>query len=94
MKNESVEGAGRKSNEVNELRRCVAQGLLTEDEEHKQWLKYLNSDDPALALKAFTALEYLESFICLPIWEKVRPGDAARFLSRKTKPQNLLRGPS
>ena len=29
------------------------QGLLTADEERKQWLKYLNSDDPALALKAF-----------------------------------------
>jgi len=49
------QGAGRKSNEVNELRQCVAQGLLTADEEREQWLKYLNSDDPALALKAFLA---------------------------------------
>ena len=49
------QGAGRKSNEVNELRRCVAHGLLTEDEEREQWLKFLHSDDPSLALKAFLA---------------------------------------
>ena len=49
------EGAGRKPNQVNLLRKSVALGLLSEDQERNQWRKFLNSSDEDIALKAFLA---------------------------------------
>jgi hypothetical protein len=48
-------GAGRKTNEVNFLRRSLAQGLLAEEQERERWMRFLNSPDEDLAFKAFLA---------------------------------------
>jgi hypothetical protein len=48
-------GAGRKTNEVIALRRSLAQGLLTEEQERERWMRFLNSPDEDLAFKAFLA---------------------------------------
>lgn len=48
-------GAGRKTNDVNVLRRSLAQGLLTEEQERDRWMQFLNSPDEDLAFKAFLA---------------------------------------
>lgn len=49
------EGAGRKPNKVNLLRKSIALGLLSEQQEKNQWLRFLNSDDEDIRLKAFLA---------------------------------------
>ena len=48
-------GAGRKTNEVIALRRSLAQGLLTEEQERERWMRFLNSHDEGLAFKASLA---------------------------------------
>lgn len=46
-------GAGRKPNKVNLLRKSVALGMLSEQEERNQWRRFLKSDDEDIAFKAF-----------------------------------------
>ena len=48
-------GAGRKTDEVNALRRSLAQGLLTEEQERERWMRFLDSSDQDLAFRAFLA---------------------------------------
>lgn len=49
------EGAGRKPNKVNLLRKSAALGLLSEVEEKNQWRRFLKSEDERIALQAFLA---------------------------------------
>ena len=48
-------GAGRKTNEVIALRRSLAQGLLSKEQERERWMRFLDSPDEDLAFKAFLA---------------------------------------
>jgi hypothetical protein len=48
-------GAGRKPNKINLLRKSVAFGLLSEQEEKNQWRRFIKSDDERIALQAFLA---------------------------------------
>ena len=48
-------GAGRKTDEVNTLRRSLAQNLLTEEQERERWMRFLESPHEDLAFKAFLA---------------------------------------
>ena len=49
------QGAGRKPNKLNLLRKSAALGLLSPQEEKNQWRRFLKSDDEDIALKAFLA---------------------------------------
>jgi hypothetical protein len=49
------QGAGRKPNKLNILRKSAALGLLSPQEEKNQWRRFLKSDDEDIALKAFLA---------------------------------------
>lgn len=46
-------GAGRKPNKLDMLRKSVALGMLSEQEEKNQWRRFLKSDDEDIAFKAF-----------------------------------------
>lgn len=49
------EGAGRKTNKVNLLRKSAALEILSEQEEKNQWRRLLKSEDEKIALQAFLA---------------------------------------
>lgn len=49
------EGAGRKPNKINILRKSAAFGLLSEQEEKNQWRRFIKSEDEKVALQAFLA---------------------------------------
>lgn len=48
-------GAGRKPNKINLLRKSIALGLLSEEQEKNRWTKFLNHSNDELAFRAFIA---------------------------------------
>lgn len=46
-------GAGRKPNKINLLRKSIALGVLSEEQEKNRWVKFLSHEDHELQFKAF-----------------------------------------